>query len=288
MPRGKFRQYAAYALGGAVGGTLYKKYKMPKRRYAGSGPSGKRVMTSFQSAQLARGYNPFTRKRRRRRANTRTGGFMGIELKFLDTAWNSVVMNSSANAANGELHPSTGCTTAISVPAQGDGESQRDGRVYTLKSVYGSWIVTTSELQNQADASDSSGYWFALVLDKQANGATIVSENVFVNPSTDSRAMLPYALRNLQNQKRFRVLDSVYVPAPMMYSITDGPNTGSLAAQQTPTFTLSWKGNIIVDCIGTTASSASVSNNLIHLVGYAGDTNLAPSISGKARTRYVG
>lgn len=61
---------------------------------------------------------------------------LGIETKFLDTAWNGVAINASTDGAGGELQPSTGCTDCISVPAQGDGESQRDGRKYCVKSIF--------------------------------------------------------------------------------------------------------------------------------------------------------
>jgi hypothetical protein len=218
----------------------------------------------------------------------RTGGYLGLELKFLDTAWNNVALASTADASGGELQPSSGCTNAISVPAQGDGESNRDGRKYVLKSAFVSGVVDTAVLQTEGSAVDSLGYYFALVLDTQANGATVVSEEVYVNPGTSGASLVPQPLRNLQNSKRFRVLDSVYVPTGGVYAFNDGVGTGTIAQQNAPTFKLSWKGTISCDSTGTTADVASASDNAMHLVGFAASTAFAPRIFAKGRVRFMG
>lgn len=197
-------------------------------------------------------------------------------------------MNASTDGSSGELQPSSGCTSALSVPAQGDGESNRDGRKYTIKSVWVSGIVSTSALADAGDSADFSGYYFALVLDTQANGATIVSENVFVNPGDGGGQMLPKPLRNLQNSKRYVVLDSCYISPGGAYGITDGTSTASLSNQVAPEMNLSWNGSIVCDSIGTTANVSSASDNAIHLIGYAGSTSLTPVFRGKSRMRFVG
>lgn len=103
------------------------------------------------------------RSARRSLANQRTGGFLGIEYKFLDCAWNAVVLNTSTDGSSGEMQPSSGCTNAISVPAQGDGESNRDGRKYCIKSIWVSGIIDSTALQDQADMTEMQGWFFALV-----------------------------------------------------------------------------------------------------------------------------
>lgn len=257
------------------------------KAFNGSAARSKRFSLATGRSKKSRSFG--VAMRRGAASNRRTGGFAGIELKFLDTAWNSVTINTSTDGSGGEIQPSTGCTNAISVPAQGDGESNRDGRKYTLKSAWFSGIVLTSPSANQADATDIPGYYFAMVLDTQANGATVVSEDVFINPGTTGHQMLPKPLRNLQNSRRFRILDSKYVPVGGMYAITDGTNTGSLAAMTEPTVNLSWKGNIQCTSTGTNADVASASDNAIHIISYAGDaTPLVPTIRAKARVRFVG
>ncbi len=223
----------------------------------------------------------------RRPKNYRTGGFLGIELKFLDCAWNSVAINTSTDGSGGEIQPSSGCTNALSIPAQGDGESNRDGRKYTIKGVWVSGLIDTSPLGDQGDAGEGIGTWFALVLDTQANGATVVSENVFLNPSTSAISMMPQPLRNLQNSKRFKILARQYVPPGGTYASQDGANTASLNAQNSEFVNLSWKGDILCDSTGTTADVASASDNAIHLVGYSGG-GFTKNFFGKSRVRFVG
>lgn len=225
---------------------------------------------------------------RRYSRNARIGGFLGLELKFLDCAWNSVAIQASTDGSSGEIQPSTGCTQCISCPAQGDGESQRDGRKFVIKSVYVNGIITTNPLQDQADVEERLGYYFALVLDTQANGATVVSENVYLNPSTQAAAILPQPLRNLQNSSRFRILDSKYVPAGGAYAGTDGASTLSINTQVSPRVTLSWKGSINVDTTGTTANVSAVADNAIHVLAYAGSSAQSPAFVGKSRMRFMG
>lgn len=232
------------------------------------------------------------RRRAGRSRNLRTGGFLGIELKFLDCAWNGVALATSTDGSGGELQPSSGCTNCLSVPAQGDGESNRDGRKYTIKSVWCSGMIEYGPAGDQSDAADITGAFLALVLDTQANGATVVSEDVFINPSTTTQAMLPQPLRNLQNSKRFKILASTYIQPHGMYAFNDNAGTtaftGTIGVQVVPKFSLNWKGNIVCDSIGTTADVASASDNAIHLVGYVGATNFTPNVTCKSRVRFVG
>lgn len=229
----------------------------------------------------------FRRPRGRSRRNTRTGGFLGIELKFLDCAWNAVTINSSSDGAGGELQPSSGCTDAISVPQQGDGESQRDGRKYAIKSVWVSGTIDTTPKEDQGDMLETAGTFFALVLDTQANGSTVNSEDVYLNPSSGTLAMLPQPLRNLQNSKRFRILATKYVPPGGVVAGTDGTNTNSLNVQNAMCVSLNWKGEIICDSTGTTADVASAADNAIHLICYSGGL-YSKKFTGKSRVRFVG
>ncbi len=230
----------------------------------------------------------FKKTFRKRTLNARTGGYLGLELKFLDCAWNAVTIPASTDGSGGELQPSSGCTNCMSCPAQGDGESQRDGRKFVMKSVWLSGSIDTSPDPDKADGSNVDGHYFALVLDTQANGATVVSESVYLNPGSSAANILPQPLRNLQNSKRFRILASQFVAPGGAYAQTDGTNTASISAQNSTYVSLSWRGSLNVDTIGTTADVASVSNNAIHLVAYAGSTQLSPVFRGKSRMRFMG
>lgn len=220
-------------------------------------------------------------------ARARAGRF-SAELKFLDCAFNAVAINNSTDGASGEIQPSSGCTGALSVPAQGDGESQRDGRKYTITSIWVSGMIEQAGDTAQTSINESQGYWFALVLDTQANGATIVSENVFINPSTNGNAILPQPLRNLQNSKRYRVLAKTYIPPAGLTTGQDAATPSfAVGGQYAPTMSIGWKGKIICDSTGTTADVSSASDNAIHLIGYRG-SNYTATLVGKSRVRFYG
>lgn len=223
------------------------------------------------------------------RFNQRSGGYLGIELKFLDTAWTSVAIDQTTDGSGIELQPTAGCTGAISVPAQGDGESNRDGRKYTVKSIFFSGQIRWAAESDQVDVDDWQPAFFALVLDTQANGATVNSEDVFINPSTSALAMLPQPLRNLQFSKRFRVLDHAMIAPGGAYSMTDGASTSSISPMVAKTVKLSWKGNVVCDSTGTTANVSAAADNAFHIIACVGATTPGtPSFTGKCRMRFVG
>lgn len=219
--------------------------------------------------------------------NRRTGGFRGMEVKYLDCAWNSLSINDSTDGSGGELHPSSGCISSLSVPEQGVGGQQRIGRKYVIRSVYLSGVVY---YLGQAFAGYAQSYpavYFALVLDTQPNGAALQSEDVFVNPSTLELAMLPQPLRNLQHSNRFRVLAHKTV-RPQVYAFNDAAITASTNAQSEPQVSLSWKGRIVCECDGTAASVASAATNSIMLVAYSGGKVVGtPKFIGKSRMRFT-
>lgn len=258
MLRGPLMQRMAGKRKRRGGGSWRAKYKKPKKTYRGG------------------------------RLNARTGGFLGMELKFLDCNWNQVTISASTTGADGEMQPSGGCTNCLSCPAQGDGESQRDGRKFVIKSCWLSGQIDTSSLQDIADVQDIGGLYFALVLDTQANAATVVSESVYINPGNSGGQMLPSPLRNLSNSKRFRILASQFVAPGGVVAGTDGTNTNSVAQQNSTYVNLSWKGSVQVNTTGTTADVASVSDNAIHLIAYAGTTSFTPVFTGKSRVRFMG
>ncbi len=293
------RNYAGY-----LPLTLANRYppkKMPKRkgtygttkmqylsrRMTGPLPYSRSKYHKRVKPTLIHAYPDYSRVGGRFR-NLRTGGFLGLERKFLDCVWNSVVINTSTDGSGLELQPTSGCTNAISIPGQGDGEQQRDGRKYTLKSAWFSGVVSTTQLQDQADVIDFHGYFFAMVLDTQANAATLVSENVYINPGSTGVNLLPQPLRNLQNSKRYRILDSKYVPVGGAYAGTDGASTSTISNQVSPRINLSWSGTLICDSVGTNADVASASDNAIHILALAGGTGLTPVMIGKSRVRFYG
>lgn len=222
----------------------------------------------------------------RRSRNLRTGGYLGIERKFLDTYASNLTVNAPTDCSSGEMQPEGGCTGCLSAPAQGDGESNRDGRKILIKSCWVEGLITSSVLHDQADVAPAATIFIALVGDCQTNGATIVSEQVFTNPN-DTAATNAFPLRNLEYSSRYRVLAHKTIQMGPPFSGTDGTNTLSLGCNPRR-FTLAWKGNVPVNFTNTTADVANVADNSLHIIAFATNTNYVPLISYNARVRFVG
>lgn len=221
-----------------------------------------------------------------RRRNIRTAGYLGIELKFLDTYASSLAIPAPTDCAGGEMQPEGGCTGCLSAPAQGDGEQNRDGRKIVIKNAYVEGTLTSNTLQDQADVVAAPIVYVALVLDTQANGATVVSEQVFTNPN-DQASVNASPLRNLEYSSRYRVLAHKVLNMSPVQLFNDGAATTS--AVVTPrNFKLGWSGDLPVTFTGTTADVANVTDNALHVIAFATDATYTPYISYNARVRFVG
>lgn len=217
-------------------------------------------------------------------SNIRTGGFMGIELKFIDYGLAASALVAPTDAAGGEKDPAT--ADSISAIAQGDGESNRDGRQAIVKSAYVTGAITGAVLSDQADLQAGQSYYVALVMDQQTNAAQLNSEDVFTNPGA-AAVLAPHVLRDLQFTQRFKVLDHVLLSRPVLAAGTDGASTNSVAGFNVP-FKLSWNGEMPVNHVGTTAVIASIADNSLHIIAYASSTAGAPAINYNSRVRFVG
>lgn len=222
-------------------------------------------------------------KRAPKRLNARTGGFLGLELKFVDYGY-SAAINAPTDASSGEADPAT--ALAISSIAQGDGENQRDGRMATLKSAYVTGVVTLGAQQDAADPTASPTVFIALVQDTQTNAAQLNSEDVYTNPAgVAGTASSP--LRDLQYSKRFRVLDSVIISDMYKYGQADGASTASYNGPSR-SFKLGWKGSIPVRHVGNDATVASIGDNSLHVIAYSSTTSNAPTLNYNSRVRFMG
>lgn len=218
--------------------------------------------------------------------NVRTGGYLGIERKFLDVYASDVAVQAPTDASGAEIQPEGGCTGCLSAPAQGDGEQQRDGRKIVIKSAFVVVTVRPSVAQDAVDILASPVIYVALVLDTQTNGATIVSEQVFTNPN-DTAYVNTYPIRNLQYSSRYRVLDHKIMNMGPATAGTDGANTNSINCNLR-TCTLKYNGDLPVTFTNTTADVANVADNSLHIIAYATHTSMTPVLSYISRVRFVG
>ncbi len=216
----------------------------------------------------------------RMKANVRTGGFTGIEKKFVD----SLSTSTAFTTAWAILAPTAGITNCISAPGIGTSESERDGRVFTLMSVHVRMTITGDTLESQAAPIVPLNYRVCLVWDTQTNGAAVTGTSVMDAGATNDLD----AFRNLQNSKRFIILGDTG------HMTLQRPNTNEGAINLFATapdivhvsFNKSFKMGIKVRAIGTTADVASISDNSFSLIGIASST--ACSYTFETRCRFTG
>lgn len=225
-----------------------------------------------------------TRRRRRRPANRRTGGFLGRELKFYDTTLVGANIATSADGAGIEADPSA--TIVLNTATQGDGEQQRDGRKMSMKSIFVSGIVEIGPSTDVTvpEAVPDIAIW--LVLDKQTNGATIVSENVFVNKSASILGGTSL-MRNLQFTSRFRILDKV------AFTMPNPPQSGDSTNFDVQGSTVKWSlsanlKNMGVLFTNTSETVANITDNSLHILAVCTSTSMSPTITYNGRLRFVG
>lgn len=201
-----------------------------------------------------------------RRTNVRTGGFLGMESKFLDTSYSASIVSSTTSA---EADPTGNCLNPV---AQGDGESQRDGRRYNVTSVYVKGLVSLAASANTSDPTVQ----LYLVQDTQTNAAQMNSEDLVTTPS-----LAINCLRNLQYIKRFKVLKSMRINMK-----SRGAWDGTQFAQTQEPFEMYVSTNIPVTCTGTTGNVNTISDNSLHVVAIASDASAVLQYS--ARIRFQG
>lgn len=224
-----------------------------------------------------RGKNPIL-------ANLRTGGFIGIEKKYLDTSKVASALTAPTNSAGGEHDPATlDCLNAI---AQGDTEQQRDGKQVVLDSVWINGHVQSAAVEGITSPRALQSYFVALILDTQTNGAQLNSEDVFTNPGANaSTNTLP--LHNLQYSKRFKLLRKWHLTRAPLTLLAETQNSLSADGQCYP-FSGFVKLGIPCNFTGTTGVISNIMDNSLHVIAYTNSTDGTPSISYNARVRFRG
>ncbi len=218
--------------------------------------------------------------------NPRTGGFLGIEIKFYDQKLINATLTAPSDATGGEHDPSA--TVLLNTVVQGDGESQRDGRRITMRSIFVEGTISMAETASLSSADAPTVLFVALVMDTQTNGATIVSEQVFTNPGASAlTAAGPF--RNLQFTKRYKVLGTRRFVMDNSTMTNDTGNTGGIVQSgQVKRFRFFKKLNTVVNFSGTTETVANIVDNSLHIIAYVSGTAQSPKLHYISRLRYVG
>ncbi len=225
-------------------------------------------------------------RHRRHLPSVSIGGFLGVEVKFYDQKLIAAVSSAPTNASGGEHNPSA-TITLNSVP-QGDGESNRDGRKITMRSIFVEGNVTVAAQSAQSGADSAAVIFIALVQDTQTNGALLNSEDVFVNPGANA-ITAGGPLRNLQFAKRFRVLGTrKFTMMPLAMTNDTGSTGGVVQGGLVKRFRFFHKMNQQVIFNGTTETIANITDNSLHIIAYTSSTAQAPLLNYNCRLRFVG
>lgn len=236
----------------------------------------------------ARGGGGYRRsyKRKYARRNRRTGGFVGIEKKFIDSGLSVTALLAPATSswAGCELAPNIQSFNAID---QGVGESQRVGRIAHIKSVYITGTFIQPKKVNQTVMDLTPTVFLCMVLDKQCNGALPNSEEVYTNP-VGTAACATSLLRDLQHTNRFTILEQLRVRMPQPTVAFDNTNIeqGGNEIPFTMSHTFPGKG-LKVQYKGTDADIASISNVNVTLMGSCSSLDTGVLITYNSRTRYT-
>lgn len=254
---------------------------MPKRK-ASSYRGGKRQRTVKGWKQL--GTRAWVRTGPpMRRLNARTGGFEGIENKFLDSELSGVSLTTAWLPHN---PTGTGCTDSISVPAQGNGESQRIGRMFTIDSILIRGMVASNLQEAAVNPLPDTRARIIVYLDTQTNLAEAAATLIMDAGGADD----VFAFRNLQNTKRFRVLFDKTVTLKVDGQMAQGALDAFAVGQIKSRFTFyhKFKGGLKVQCSGTAADVASVTDNNIGIAALCDSTSIGAVLSYSARIRFRG
>lgn len=211
--------------------------------------------------------------------NMRISGYVGRELKFLDSYRAPAAFTTTWSA----MSPSTGVTDCLTMPAQGDGESNRDGRHYYIHGIYIRGTIQRAVVEADTAPPIQEHARIVLVWDSQTNATAVTATSVMDNGA----GVDLNSFRNLQNSKRFKILyDKIFKINPQI--VNEGA-VNSFAAQgwaQHFKINKTFKTPIPVNCVATTAAVASCSDNSINMIGVASSTDI--TLTYDCRVRFTG
>lgn len=193
------------------------------------------------------------------------------EVKFFDTALSLPI--DSTGAVEGSLN----------LIPQGATESNRIGRQCTITSV-----LIKAFLQWQSNMAQSifvgTQVRFALVLDKQANGANATYTDVYASNSIT-------APRNLSNAERFFVLKEwQMIPKHPAVGTTDNWATQANSVANCPHTEMEFykRVRIPLEFSSTTGAITEIRSNNLFLVGMSSSGDDIQTVIGTARVRFEG
>lgn len=238
----------------------------------------RRVTRSFYTP-YQRSYPLRARRRAYKKPSLRAGpGLLGVEKKFADfETTNDVFGTAWAVMQDGTIKCISGVT-------QGDGESERDGRIYHILSLHMAGFIEILATEGQTAPLGDSLARVVVLIDTQTNETEVVATEVMDGGQTDDIN----SFRNLQFSSRFRILkDQTFRIPGQAGSMVTGANAFDQGPVKIPfKWNFTFKTPIKVVCNGTTNVIGSITDNSIQVIG-VGDTALT-LLNYQARIRFVG
>jgi len=215
---------------------------------------------------------------KRRPVDFRLGGFGDLETKFADTEFLATPLALTWT----NLDP---VNLTISGVAQGDGESERDGRVYHIRSVHMKYCFEVELFQSPGAPTGDTRARICVVLDKFTNKAQLTATDVMLATALTDDTL---SYKNLQFTERFNVLHDKTTILRIQAFASDGVNRITpFRTSMTVFFNKTFPGRgLKVTCQGTTGNIAAIIDKSIHVIGVA--NSVLMQIEYVARVRFVG
>lgn len=195
------------------------------------------------------------------------GPFARGEMKYSDAYRVGVAVPKTTTWAGAELDPST--ANCLFSPVQGNDINNREGRHVYVTKLKLRGVISTTVLQDQADAIGGAAVRLILVQDQQTNGTQMNAEDLMASPQAANVSLTFCQFQNLQNFGRFKVLkDKIFYPKDP-FSQTDGANTASECMSDIPfKWNIRFKTPVSVRFNATNGGTiADIVDNSFHLIG---------------------
>lgn len=212
---------------------------------------------------------------------------LGIEKKFLDTENPTEVIPISWAALNPDGTGTAGSNGCISMPSQGDGNQQREGRMYTIDSIFVRGFVSTGTVEQRASPPPDFRVRIIVYWDKQTNETELVPTLLMDTIGLHDEM----AFRNLNHSHRFEVLmDRTLLFKTSSSDVNEGAINGFAVGTMEMRFSCYKKfpKGIQVQCSGNIANVDSCTDNSFGVCAITSNTTMTPVIHYKARMRFRG
>lgn len=254
--------------------SRYQKRKAKKMPNYRSTTKGSQARRDFQSTLRSLAGDA---QRAQMRGNVRTGGLIDIEKKFFDlNIQDSLSLGSFVNVAPFD---------SLTCPSQGDGATQRDGRVFYIHSLHVRGFLYTP-VYTSAVVPEESLVRLVLVWDTQANNSPITPNEVYTNDTTGDPAN---QFRNLEHSSRFVVFKDKIIRIRPNNAVWNG--TQYVIPEQRIPFKMNktFKNAIKVRTSGTTSAVSSITdNNITMIAGFSGSAPSTCTLYAGTRCRFTG